>query len=87
MRSVSPSITWIHDREGQRADHPGNAPRGQQVGDPGDRLRHHQLLDARVSYRTFLNKGNDADRFSDRDFVSLAIHTGGSSRRAPRRSQ
>jgi hypothetical protein len=28
---------------------------------------------AHASYRSFLGKGNDADRFSDRDFVSFSL--------------
>jgi hypothetical protein len=27
----------------------------------------------RVSYRSYLGKGNNADRFSDRDFVAFSL--------------
>ena len=29
--------------------------------------------EARVSYRQFYGKGNDADRYSDRDFVTFSL--------------
>ena len=30
-------------------------------------------LSARVSYRSYLGKGSDADRFTDRDFVQFSV--------------
>jgi hypothetical protein len=30
-------------------------------------------LGARVSYRKFYGRGNDADRYSDRDFVTFSL--------------
>jgi hypothetical protein len=30
-------------------------------------------LRARVSYRSYLGKGNNADRFTDRDFVAFSL--------------
>ena len=44
---------------------------------PGARVSHEygtrKLLGARVSYRKFYGKGNDADRCSDRDFVTFSL--------------
>ena len=73
MRSVSPWLLWIHDVR-------GNAPitvptflQGNKSAILGVDFGVTKTIDARVSYRSFLNKGNDADRFSDRDFVSFSI--------------
>jgi hypothetical protein len=32
-----------------------------------------KYLGARISYRSYLNEGNNADRFSDRDFVQFSL--------------
>jgi hypothetical protein len=73
MRSVSPSLTWIHDVSGNAPITLGTILEGNKSVIVGIDFAIAKSLDARVSYRSFLNKGNDADRFSDRDFVSISV--------------
>lgn len=73
MRSISPSFTWIHDVKGNAPITLGTLLEGNKSAILAIDFGVSKDLDARVSYRSFLNKGNDADRFSDRDFVSLSI--------------
>jgi hypothetical protein len=73
MRSVSPSLTWIHDVGGNAPITLGTLLEGSKSAILAIDFGIAASLDARVSYRSFVNKGNDADRFSDRDFVSLSI--------------
>jgi len=73
MQSVTPSVTWIHDVR-------GNAPitLGTLLEDTksvilaGD-VNIDRTLTARMSYRSYLGKGSNADRFSDRDFLALSL--------------
>jgi hypothetical protein len=73
MRSVSPSLTWIHDVSGNAPITLSTILEGNKSAIVAIDFGIAPSLDARVSYRSYLNKGNDADRFSDRDFVSLSI--------------
>lgn len=73
MRSVSPSIAWIHDPKGKSPITIGTLLEGTRSAILAIDFGIAESLDARVSWRSFLNRGNDADRFSDRDFVSLSI--------------
>jgi hypothetical protein len=73
LESLSPSLTWIHDVR-------GNAPitLGTLLEDTKSLIAALDLgldksLVGRVSYRTYLGKGSNADRFSDRDFVAFSV--------------
>ena len=73
MQRVSPSIAWIQDVAGNAPITFGTLLEGTQslivAADMGIR----KSLGARVSYRKFYGKGNDADRFSDRDFATFSL--------------
>ncbi len=73
MQSVSPSLTWIHDVQGNAPITLGTLLEGSQSAILTVDFGIDKSLGARVSYRSYLNKGNDADRFSDRDFVSFSV--------------
>lgn len=73
MRSVSPSLTWIHDVGGNAPITLGTLLEGSKSAIVAIDFAFTKSLDARIAYRSFLNQGNDADRFSDRDFVSFSI--------------
>jgi hypothetical protein len=73
MQRVSPALIWIHDARGNAPINIGTLLEGSKSVIAAIDFGITKSLDARVSYRSFLNKGNDADRFSDRDFVSLSI--------------
>jgi hypothetical protein len=73
MRSVSPSFTWIHDVAGNAPITLGTLLEGNKSAIVAIDLGIDQSLAARVSYRAFLGKGSNADRFSDRDFLSFSL--------------
>lgn len=73
MRMVSPSVAWIHDVGGNAPITLGTLLEGAKsmiLAVDFDVDRH---WGARVSYRSYLGKGNDADRYSDRDFVQFSL--------------
>jgi hypothetical protein len=73
MQSVSPSAAWIQDVGGNAPITLGTLLEGARslivAADCGIR----KSLSARVSYRKFYGKGNNADRYSDRDFVTFSM--------------
>jgi len=73
MQSVSPSLTWIHDVGGNAPITLGTLLEGNKSVILAVEFGIAKSLGARLSYRTFLGKGNDADRFSDRDFVQFSL--------------
>jgi hypothetical protein len=73
MQSVSPSLTWIHDPQGNAPITLGTLLEGTQSAILAVDCGVDKSIGARVSYRTYLGKGNNADRFSDRDFVSFSL--------------
>jgi hypothetical protein len=73
MRSVSPSLTWIHDVQGNAPITLGTLLEGTKSAVLAVDCGVDKSIGARVSYRTYLGKGNNADRFSDRDFVSFSL--------------
>jgi hypothetical protein len=73
MQSLSPSIAWIHDVRGNAPITLGTLLEGNKSAIFAIDFGLDKSLGARVSYRSFLNKGNNADRFSDRDFVSFSL--------------
>ena len=73
MQSVSPSLTWIHDVQGNAPITLGTLLEGAQSAILAVDLGIDKSLSARASYRSYLGKGNNADRFTDRDFVSFSL--------------
>jgi hypothetical protein len=73
MQSVSPSLTWIHDPQGNAPITFGTLLEGNQAVILAVDCGVERSLVARVSYRSYLGKGNNADRFTDRDFVSFSL--------------
>ena len=73
MQSVSPSVTWIHDVRGNAPITLGTLLEGNKSLILATDFALDKSLAARVSYRSFLGKGSDADRFSDRDFVAFSV--------------
>ena len=73
MRSVSPSVAWIEDVAGNAPITLGTLLEGTKSAILGVDLGIDKSLGARLSYRSYLGKGNNADRFSDRDFVSFSV--------------
>jgi len=73
MQSVSPSLTWIHDPQGNAPITFGTLLEGTRGMILAVDCGIDKSISARASYRSYLNKGNNADRFSDRDFVSFSL--------------
>jgi hypothetical protein len=73
MQRVSPSLTWIHDVAGNAPITLGTLLEGSKSVILAMDFGIAKSLGARVSYRSFLGKGNNADRFTDRDFVSFSL--------------
>jgi len=73
MQSVSPSVAWIHDVGGNAPITLGTLLEGTKSAILAVDFGVDKHLGARVSYRSYLNKGNNADRFSDRDFVQFSL--------------
>jgi hypothetical protein len=73
MQAVSPSITWIQDTQGNAPITLGTLLEGSKSVIPAIDFEWEKSLRARVSYRSYLGKGNNADRFTDRDFVSFSL--------------
>jgi hypothetical protein len=73
MQSVSPSVTWIHDVDGKAPITLGTLLEGNKGVILAADLVLENALTARLSYRSYLGKGSDADRYSDRDFLAFSV--------------
>ncbi|HUF82354.1 MAG TPA: DUF1302 family protein [Burkholderiales bacterium] len=73
MQSVSPSLTWIHDVKENAPITLGTLLEGVKSVILAVDFGINRQLGARVSYRSYLGKGNNADRYTDRDFVQFAL--------------
>jgi hypothetical protein len=73
MQAVSPSLTWVHDPQGNAPITLGTLLEGTMSAIAAVDCAIDKSLAARLSYRTYLGKGNNADRYSDRDFVSFSL--------------
>lgn len=72
MQSVSPSVAWIQDVGGNAPITLGTLLEGARSLIVAADCGLQKSLSARVSYRKFYGKGNNADRYSDRDFVTFS---------------
>jgi hypothetical protein len=73
MQTLSPSVTWIHDPQGNAPITLGTLLEGTMSAIAAVDCAIDKSTAARLSYRTYLGKGNNADRYSDRDFVALSL--------------
>lgn len=73
MQSVAPFVTWIHDVRGNAPITLGTLLEDSKSVIVGGDFNIDKSLAARVSYRSYLAKGSNADRFSDRDFIAFAV--------------
>ena len=73
MRTVSPSVAWIHDVRGNAPITLGTFLEQTQSLILATDFTVDKSLAARVAYRSYLAKGSNADRFSDRDFITFSL--------------
>jgi hypothetical protein len=73
LESVSPSFVWIHDVEGNAPITLGTLLERTRALIVAADLRIDRRLQARLAYRTYLDKGTNAERFSDRDFIAFSV--------------
>jgi hypothetical protein len=73
IQSVAPSVAWIHDVGGNAPITLGTLLEGARSVILAVDFGVDKYWGARVSYRSYLGKGNDADRFSDRDFIQFSL--------------
>jgi hypothetical protein len=73
MHNVSPSFTWIQDPQGNAPITFGTLLEGTRGMILAVDCDVDKSISARVSYRSYLNKGDNADRYSDRDFVAFSL--------------
>ena len=73
MKNVSPSLTWIHDVHGNAPITMGTLLEGNKSAILAVDLGFQDSLSAQLSYRSYLGKGSNADRFTDRDFVQFSV--------------
>ena len=73
LRSVAPSVAWIHDVQGNAPITLGTVLEGTMSYILALEAAIDKSMSARISYRAWLGRGNDADRFTDRDFIALSV--------------
>jgi len=73
MQSISPSLVWIHDVHGDAPITLGTLLEDNKSMILATDFALDKSLAARVAYRTYLAKGSNADRFSDRDFLAFSL--------------
>ena len=73
LRSFAPSITWIHDVQGNAPITLGTVLEGTMSYILSLEAAVDKSMSARLSYRAWLGRGNDADRFTDRNFIAFSV--------------
>jgi hypothetical protein len=73
MQSVSPSLTWIHDVKGNAPINLGTLLEDTKSLILAADFSFDRALGGRIAYRSYLGKGSNADRFSDRDFIAFSV--------------
>ena len=73
MEVVAPSLAWQHDVKGNAPITLGTFLEGSKSATAAVDFRVDKSLSARVAYRSYFGKGSDADRLTDRDFVSFSV--------------
>ena len=73
LQSVSPSVAWIHDVRGNAPITLGTLLEDNKSAILAADFAFDKSLSGRVSYRSFLGKGSNADRYSDRDFIAISV--------------
>jgi len=73
LRSVAPSLSWIHDVQGNASVTLGTLLEGTKSYIAAVDAGIGKSMSARIAYRAWLGRGNDADRYTDRDFISFSL--------------
>ncbi|HEX4986525.1 MAG TPA: DUF1302 family protein [Burkholderiales bacterium] len=73
LKTVSPSVAWMHDVHGNAPITLGTLLQGTKSCIAAVDAALDEKLSARVSYRAWFGRGNDADRYTDRDFVAFSL--------------
>ena len=73
LRSVTPSLGWIHDVRGNAPVTLGTVLEGTKSYIAAVDAGIGKSTSARIAYRAWLGRGNDADRYTDRDFISFSL--------------
>jgi len=73
LRAIAPSLAWLHDVRGNAPITLGTLLEGNQSWILAADATLSESLSARISYRAWLGKGNDADRYSDRNFAAFSV--------------
>lgn len=73
FRSVAPSLTWIHDVRGNAPITLGTLLEGTRSYVVAIETGLEKSLSARIAWRSWLGRGNDADRYTDRDFLTFSL--------------
>jgi hypothetical protein len=73
LRSVAPSLTWIHDVQGNAPITLGTLLEGTRSYIVAVDVDIEKTVSARIAYRAWLGRGSAADRYTDRDYVSFFL--------------
>ncbi len=73
LRSVAPSLAWIHDVQGNAPITLGTLLEGTRSYVVAVDAEIRKDLSSRIAYRAWLGRGNDADRFTDRAFIAFSL--------------
>ena len=70
---MAPSLTWIQDVQGNAPITLGTLLEGTRSYILAVDAGMDPSLSARLSYRSWLGRGNNADRYTDRDFLAFSL--------------
>jgi hypothetical protein len=73
LKGIAPSLAWIQDVKGNASITLGTLLEGTRSCVAAIDATVDDKLSARISYRAWFGKGNDADRFTDRDYVAFSL--------------
>ena len=73
LKTLAPSLTWIDDVQGNAPITLGTLLEGTRSYILAVEAEIEKSMSARIAYRAWLGRGNDADRYTDRDFISFSL--------------
>jgi len=73
LKMLAPSLTWIQDVHGNAPITLGTLLEGARSGIAAIEAGFDDRLTARLSWRAWFDKGSNADRYSDRDFIAFSV--------------
>jgi hypothetical protein len=73
LKILAPSLAWIQDVKGNASITLGTLLEGTRSCIAAVDATIDDKLSARISYRAWFGEGNDADRFTDRDYVAFSL--------------